>query len=190
MNNVLLVSIMPEDEAVSGQVLAGLVAASRAGTIDFMGKGRSYLAYLMPVDYIMQGMIANTGGEYHLFKKHHTFFLIMDWVWHPFEHLKRSPAMHMAGMHHGGAEMARRQHCPLGIHKPELKCSDCPYRRVILVEVQANSGRSLRGKQLFAFDTSRLPVGFVDINTATGKIIAVNKVAAATAWKDVPTPAI
>ena len=49
----------------------------------FLNNDKEYLGYVMPVDYIMQGMIANTGGESHLYKQHHTVGLIIDWVLYP-----------------------------------------------------------------------------------------------------------
>jgi len=50
----------------------------------------------MPPDYVMQGMIADTGDEFHLHKQQHTLALITDWGIHPFEHLRCSPAAQMA----------------------------------------------------------------------------------------------
>jgi hypothetical protein len=64
------------------------------------------------------------------------------------------------------------------------------YRRVILVEVDHTGRRGLAGADLFSFESQRVPLCFVDVNTETGKIAAVHKVGTATAWKDVPTPAI
>lgn len=46
------------------------------------------LVHFMPTDYVMQGMIADTGGEWQLYKRHHTFAMIGDWIFHPFRHLE------------------------------------------------------------------------------------------------------
>jgi hypothetical protein len=46
---------------------------------------------VMPVDYIIQGMIADTGDSSHLMEMHHATAMIGDWVLHPFEHLRRPP---------------------------------------------------------------------------------------------------
>ena len=35
-----------------------------------------FLVYVMPKDYVMQGMIADTGGEWQLYKRHHTVAII------------------------------------------------------------------------------------------------------------------
>jgi len=185
-DNVTLVSIMPEDSEKEPAILHTI----QSGSIEFLHKDRDYLGYEMPVDYIMQGMIANTGAEHHLYKQHHTVGLIVDWVLHPFEHLRRSPSAHMAKMRNIDPAMARRHHCPLGINNPNMDCNNCEYRRVVFVEVDHPSNKHISGEQLFAFNTTRVPVGFIDINTITGEILNKKRVEAKTAWSDVPTPAI
>jgi protein-S-isoprenylcysteine O-methyltransferase Ste14 len=185
-DNITLVSIMPEDNDKEPAILNAI----QYGGIEFLNKDNDYLGYEMPVDYIMQGMIANTGGESHLYKQHHTVGLIIDWVLHPFDHLRRSPSAQMAKMRHVDPVMARRHHCPLGINNQNIDCNDCKYRRVIFVEVDNPSKKRMSGKELFAFNTKRIPVGFIDIDTKTGEIINKKRVDSKTAWRDVPTPAI
>jgi hypothetical protein len=138
----------------------------------------------------MQGMIANTGGEFHLYKQHNTVAMIVEWVIHPFEHLRASPSFHMAKMHNVDPAFARRHHCPLEIDDPAMDCSTCSYRRVIIDEVRNDGGNRLTGRSLFAFGTTRTPRYAVDINTDTGAIVKVLPVAPATAWANVPTPSI
>ena len=185
-DNVTLVSIMPED---SKQEQVALNAIQYGG-VEFLNKSKDYLGYEMPVDYIMQGMIANTGSEHHLYKQHHTVGFIVDWVLHPFEHLRRSPSAHMAKIRNVDPAMARRHHCPLGINDPNMDCNNCKYRRIVFVEVDNPSNNHISGKELFAFNTRRTPIGFIDIDTKTGEIINKNRVDSKTAWSDVPTPAI
>jgi protein-S-isoprenylcysteine O-methyltransferase Ste14 len=185
-DNVTLVSIMPEDNEKEPAILNSI----KYGSIEFLNKDNDYLGYEMPVDYIMQGMIANTGAEHHLYKQHHTVGLIIDWVLHPFEHLRRSPSAQMAKMNNVDPAMARRHHCPLGINNQNMDCNNCEYRRVVFVEVDNPSNKHISGKELFAFNTTRIPVGFMDINTKTGEIINIKEVESKTAWSDVPTPAI
>ena len=184
--NVTLVSIMPEDNEKEPAILNAIVH----GSIELLNKDKDYLGYEMPVDYIMQGMIANTGTEHHLYKQHHTVGLIIDWVLHPFEHLRRSPSAQMAKMRNVDPAMARRHHCPLGINNQNMDCNNCEYRRVIFMEINNPTNRHISGKELFAFNTKRVPVAFMDINTKTGEIINKKRVASKTAWSDVPTPAI
>ena len=185
-DNITLVSIMPEDSAQELVVLNAI----QHGDVEFLNENRDYLGYEMPVDYIMQGMIANTGSEHHLYKQHHTVGLIIDWVLHPFEHLRRSPSAHMAKMRNVDPVMARRHHCPLGIDDQNMDCNSCEYRRIVFVEVDNPSNEHISGRRLFALNTTRIPVGFIDINSKTGDIIKVKKVESKSAWSDVPTPAI
>jgi protein-S-isoprenylcysteine O-methyltransferase Ste14 len=184
--NVTLISIMPEDSPREPAVLS----AVERRQVGFLNPRHDYLGYEMPVDYIMQGMIANTGGNFHLYKRHHTVGLIVDWVLHPFEHLRMSPFARMAKKMHMDPAMARRHHCPLGIHDPTMDCGSCTYRRVIFVEIDNPSGQRRSGKSLLAFDARRIPVGFIDIDTQTGRIIDQKRVGSKTAWGNVPTPAI
>ncbi len=79
-DNLTLVPILPEDSLLESKVLSGLLAGRQTGEIPFLQADKSYLGYVMPPDYIMQGMIADTGGHFHLYKKHHTVALIVDWV--------------------------------------------------------------------------------------------------------------
>jgi len=189
-DNITLVPMLPEDNKLSAPALNGILKAMAEGKLKILKPDKDYLGYLMFPDYIMQGMIANTGGEFHLYKQHHTVSMISDWVLHPFQHLRSSPSLHMAKMHHVDPAIARKHHCPLGINDSNLSCETCPYRRVIIVEVDNGYGRHLSGKQLLSFNTTRMPICSIDINTQTGEIISVKEVEEATAWKDVPTPAI
>jgi protein-S-isoprenylcysteine O-methyltransferase Ste14 len=189
--NVTLVSILPEDDSLSQKVIGEFLSSPGAqARLPFLNTDRDYLGYVMPPDYIMQGMIADTADEFHLHKQQHTFALITDWVLNPFEHLRRSPAAAMAKMNNVDPAMARRHHCPLGVNDPNLQCQSCPFRRIIFLEA-ARDGTGRLGKEgVFSLDVTRSPVGFVDINTQTGEIISAKKVEKATAWKDVPTPSI
>ena len=183
--NITVVSILPED-AANGKTVLKKMGSNR---LKFIDSGKDYLAYLMPGDYIMQGMIADTGGKFHLHHGHNTFALITDWVIHPFEHLRRSPAEQMAKMHGVDPAIARNHHCPMAVEH-NLSCENCPYRRIIFIEVDHAGKNRLSGENLFTFAATRTPVGFIDVNTVTGQIVSGQRVGKATAWKDVPTPSI
>lgn len=189
-SNITLVSILPEDSSLNASALDGILRSHGDGKMDFLKQDKDYLGYVMPADYIMQGLIADTGSQCHLYKKHHTIAMVTDWVLHPFAHLRRPPSTQMAKMHKVDPAIARRHHCPIGINQPELDCEDCPYRRVVIVEIGHDYGDHISGDKLLSFNTTRIPVGFVDVNTQTGEIVNITKVEATTAWKDVPTPAI
>jgi protein-S-isoprenylcysteine O-methyltransferase Ste14 len=188
--NLTLVSILPEDNRLSAVVLDSILKDNKSKDAGALQSDRDYFGYVMPPDYIMQGMIADTGGDFHLYKKHHSIAMITEWVLHPFSHLRSSPAMHMAKMHNVDPAVARRRHCPLGITDPDFDCATCPYRRVIIVEVVHNSGGHISGSRLLAFNTKRVPVEVIDLNAKTGQIVQTAKVSKSTAWENVPTPAI
>ena len=185
-DNITLLSILPEDSRLNAAAIEGILK----GNAGILESDRDYLGYVMPADYIMQGMIADTGDNFHLYKKHHSIAMITEWVLHPFGHLRASPALHMAKMHKVDPAVARRHHCPLGIDDPNLDCKTCPYRRVIIVEVAHNSAGRISGRRLFAFNTTRVPVVVIDLNIETGQIVKTTKVKESTAWENVPTPAI
>jgi protein-S-isoprenylcysteine O-methyltransferase Ste14 len=188
--NLTLVPILPEDAGLEGRVLTGILTAQAAGQVPFLKADKDYLGYVMPADYIMQGMIADTGGRSHLFKQHHTVALISDWVLHPFAHLRRPAAAHMAAMHGVDPKVARRHHCPVGINEADMDCATCTIRRVILVEVTPAPGESGSGANLLAGGATRTPVGFIDLDAKNGTILHAQTVTKGTAWKDVPTPDI
>jgi protein-S-isoprenylcysteine O-methyltransferase Ste14 len=189
--NVTLVSILPEDNPLSQKALAELLPGPDAQpNLSFLEADKDYLGYVMPADYVMQGMIADTGGEFHLHQHHNTFALIADWVLNPFEHLRRSPSAQMAAIHNVDPATARRHHCPLAINDPALHCEACPFRRIVFVQIDHGNKGHLSGEKLFSFDAARVPVCFIDLNVQTGEVVNMKRVAKATAWRDVPTPAI
>jgi hypothetical protein len=187
--NITIVSLLPEDIGRNANSVQAILDGEKAGKI-ILSADKDYLAYLMPVDYIMQGMIANTEEEFHLYKQHNTVAMIVEWVLHPFEHLRASPSLHMAKMRNVDPAIARRHHCSLKINDPALDCNTCPYRRVIIDEVQSDSAKHLSRNALFSFGTVRTPRYAIDLNTETGKIINIIAVEKATAWANVPTPSL
>jgi len=187
--NITMVSILPEDIYRNTNAVQTILNGEREDKI-ILSSDKDYLAYLMPADYIMQGMIANTQEEFHLYKQHNTVAMIVEWVLHPFEHLRASPSLHMAKMHNVDPSIARRHHCPLKINNPAMDCNTCPYRRVIIDEVQNDSGNHLSGSTLFSLGTIRTPRYAIDLNTETGEIINITSVEKATAWANVPTPSL
>ena len=185
-DNIAVVSIMPQDSEFNELI----INSTENNNLDFIDKEKDYLGYVMPVDYVMQGMLADTGAEHHLFARHQTINMITDWVLHPFQHLTRPPSDMMAKMHHVDPKMARRHHCSLNINRKNMDCSNCPYRRVIFIEVGSDSHNVFTGKNAFALNTNRIPAGFIDLDVRNGKILDEHKVGTKTAWGDVPTPEI
>jgi protein-S-isoprenylcysteine O-methyltransferase Ste14 len=160
--NIAVVSVLPEDNIFSK------TAASRLGKTEEsipLNRDETYVGYLMPVNYVMQGMIANTGEYWHLYKRHHTFQMIIDWVFHPFGHLRHAP-----------------------LHQMPSEDINANVRRVILVRVEIKKGEPLSAANLFALEVKRTPVAYLDMDVISGEIIKAHKVDGTTAWKGVPTP--
>ncbi|MGA2641680.1 MAG: hypothetical protein ABSG21_12360, partial [Spirochaetia bacterium] len=129
-------------------------------------QGGRVLAYIVPVNYVMQGMIANTGPEWMLFQRHQTFAMISDYIINPIGHLQGGHMNHMGPMTHDS---------------PAMK------RRIIFIGVQGN--QPLRSASAdFRINDTRVPRFFVDIHLHTNEILQVQDTPGGTGWGDVPTP--
>ena len=131
-----------------------------------------FLVYFMPTDYVMQGMIADTGGEWQLYKRHHTVAMISDWIFHPFRHLKGGHAM----MHHNG-----EQH-DMG-NKP---AGNGVTRRMIFLQIV--SDEPVLPSALFGINARRVPLFMADVEIHNLELIAVQDLPSETGWGRVPTP--
>ena len=168
-----VITITPEDLSAARELLPEVlkdpVVATKLGTTrDHPGR---ILAYFVPIDYTMQGMIADTGQEWKLFARHTTMRMITDYVLHPVAHLAEGHG-HSGAMGHGVA-----------MHEsPALK------RRIIFVDVSA-SGRALESPMDdFAIAVTRRPLFFADVHLHTGEILAVRDTVPGSGWGTVPTP--
>jgi protein-S-isoprenylcysteine O-methyltransferase Ste14 len=130
------------------------------------------LAYSVPVQYVMQGMIADTGPAYRLYEHHQTVSMIVDWIFHPFQHLEGGHMM----MHHAGNTA--------GAPPPSLTS-----RRIIFLEVPS-AGDSAQNdpSSLFAIGAVRVPQFFVDVDLHTLTLLGVQQLGPGTGWGLVPTP--
>ncbi|MBI2014558.1 MAG: isoprenylcysteine carboxylmethyltransferase family protein [Candidatus Rokubacteria bacterium] len=155
-------SLLP-DVLQDAEVRRALSAASQPG--------HRILAYVVPIDYTMQGMIADTGEEWKLFGQHKTIAMITEYVLHPFAHLTEGHA------HGGGLAPA-----------PSLHDSPAMKRRIIFIDVWAE-GRALEGpRDDFAIDVRRRPLLFADVHLHTGEVLQVRPTPPGTGWGRVPTP--
>jgi len=127
------------------------------------------LGYLVPVQYVMQGMIADTDPAYRLYEHHQTMAMITDWVFHPFRHLEGGHAM----MHHATAV-------------PAAKASPT-VRRIIFLRV-LGVGAANEPSSLFAIDGVRVPQFYVDVDMHTLALLDVRDLGPGTGWGRVPTP--
>ncbi len=128
------------------------------------------LAYVMPRDYVMQGMIADTGGEWQLYKRHHTLAMISDWILHPFEHLQ-------------GGHVARHQ----AMGTEGESAAGGFVRRIIFLGVETPNGQS-DPADLFAIDARRRPLFMADVELHTLQVQDVRDLPSETGWGRVPTP--
>ena len=168
-----VITITPEDLTTAREVLPEVlkdpaVAARLGAARDHPGR---VLAYFVPIDYTMQGMIADTGEEWKLFAQHATVRMITDYVLHPAAHLA-------AGHGHAGAMGPG-----VAMHEsPALK------RRIIFVDVSAR-GRTLESPpDDFAIAVTRRPLFFADVHLHTMEILAVRDTPPGSGWGTVPTP--
>jgi hypothetical protein len=135
-------------------------------------KDHRILAYFIPADYVMQGMIANTGGEWKLFEQHKTIGMIVDYTFHPFAHLTGDHGHHRLMEHH-----------EMGMH-----ASSAIQRRIIFIEISASYRELKSAFDDFDISIKRTPLFFVDINLHTGEILRVQETPAGSGWGSVPTP--
>ena len=131
-----------------------------------------FLVYFMPKDYVMQGMIADTGGEWQLYKRHHTFAMISDWIFHPFRHLEAGDAE----MHHGMNSSIEGRAVVNGM-----------VRRMIFLRVATPNGQP-DPSDLFGINARRSPIFVADVDMHNLVLQDVRDLPPATGWGHVPTP--
>lgn len=134
--------------------------------------GHRLLAYVIPIDYRMQGMIADTGEEWRLYERHKTIGMITEYVFHPFAHLTEGHG------HHEGPGAPRTS----GHDSPAMK------RRIIFVDVWSDRRPLIAPRDDFDIDVRHLPRFFVDVHLHTGEALQVNNLASGSGWSTVPTP--
>jgi hypothetical protein len=120
----------------------------------------------------MQGMIADTGGEWKLFEHHKTLGMITEYVFHPFAHLTGGHS------HHAGMQ----------IHNPSMHNSPAMKRRIIFIEISSNDGELKSPSDDFNINAKRTPIFFVDVHLHTGEILQVKDTPSGSGWGTVPTP--
>lgn len=130
------------------------------------------LVYFIPPQYVMQGMIADTGPQWRLYQRHETLSMIADWVFHPFRHLQGG---HML-MHNdveGGA---------LPVTAPGTLV-----RRLIFLHIDSRQSIGDPGV-LFGINANRAPLFFADVNVHNLALLDVHPLGPGTGWGRVPTP--
>jgi hypothetical protein len=132
-------------------------------------QNQSYLVYFLPTNYVMQGLIANTGDKWQLYKRHHTISRFADWIFHPFTHL--------GGAHASAFEPGDHSH---------HNASAGSVRRLIFVKI---SGTSVKEPaDVFSLRATRTPDFMIDVDVHNLSVLAMRNLPAETAWGRVPTP--
>jgi len=175
VNHVDVITITKEDLIAAKELLPSVfkdsAIASRLQSVENR-KGHRLLAYFIPIDYVMQGMIANTGREWKLFEQHKTVGMITEYILHPFGHLTRGHAHHTA----------------IEAHHSSMHNSPAMKRRIIFIEVSANDGEIISPFDDFNINSTRTPLFFVDVHLHTGEILQVQDTPTGSGWGTVPTP--
>jgi protein-S-isoprenylcysteine O-methyltransferase Ste14 len=175
VNRVDVITITKEDLMTAKQLLPSVLQdpaiASKLQMVE-NSKGQRLLAYFIPIDYVMQGMIAHTGQEWKLFEQHKTIGMITEYIFHPFSHLTEGHA------HHPGMQAHN-----LSMHdSPSMK------RRIIFIELSAGNKELTSPFDDFDINITREPLFFVDVHLHTGEILQVQDAPAGSGWGTVPTP--
>jgi hypothetical protein len=167
---VSVLAVLPGDASMLQHRIEDVLRMPEVESRLAQGNG-AVLGYLVPSQYVMQGMIADTDPAYRLYEHHQTMAMIADWIFHPFRHLEGGHAM----MHHATAGAAAT--------------ASLTVRRIIFLRV--GTGRDLNGGEaasLFAIGAVRVPQFFVDVDMHTLTLLGVKDLGPGTGWGRVPTP--
>jgi len=169
-SNAAVLAILPEDRPMMDHRMGDILELEEVRSR--MRAGNHYLVYFLPREYIMQGMIADTGGDWKLFEQHRSLAMITDWVINPFAHLR-------GGHHamHAGMKMPTQGHAGEG---------GGVVRRLIFLSVEGTDVAS--PVDLFSINASRVPEFMVDVDVHNLILLEVKELAHGSGWGSVPTP--
>ncbi len=168
--NVVGVAVLPEDGFKMDHRMANILSLD--GIKERLQTGRQYLVYFIPRDYVMQGMIADTGEDWMLYKQHHTVSMITDWVFHPFRHLRE-------GHHAMHSQMSMQHHDAMGMGGGVI-------RRLIFLSVEDVKINS--PSDLFSINALRVPQFMADVDVHNLLLLEVRDLPHGSGWGTVPTP--
>ena len=162
---VSAISILPGDAAMLDHRMGSVLELPDVRSRLAKAPG-PILVYLVPTQYIMQGMIADTSAQFRLYEHHQTLAMIMDWILHPFRHLQGGHMM----MHHDTGAQATGA-----------------VRRLIFLRIDAAMTSQTRAS-LFAINATRTPLFFADVDMHTLALLGLKDLGPGTGWGRVPTP--
>jgi protein-S-isoprenylcysteine O-methyltransferase Ste14 len=168
--NVAALAILPEDGFMMDHRMAGILSLAEVKTR--LQDDKHYLAYFLPRYYVMQGMIADTGEDWRLYRHHHSISLITDWVFHPFRHLREG--------HHAMHEETHSQHQVDSGHQ------NGDDRRLIFISIEEVTVKE--PADLFSINALRVPQFMLDINVHDLQLLDIKELSHGSGWGRVPTP--
>jgi protein-S-isoprenylcysteine O-methyltransferase Ste14 len=176
--NVAAIAILPEDGFKMDHRMADILSLNEVK--QRMQDNKHYLVYFVPQDYIMQGMIADTGVDFKLYNQHHSMAMITDWVFHPFRHLREGHHA-MNGNMHGGmhGDMHAQQHGDAGMEGGMV-------RRLIFLSIEDVEVKT--PADLFAVNALRVPQFMADVDVHNLRLLEVKDLPHGSGWGTVPTP--
>lgn len=168
--NVTGIAILPEDGFKMEHRMAEIL--SLKDIQERIQDNRQYLVYFIPRNYIMQGMIADTGGDWKLFNQHRSLAMIADWIFNPFGHLREG--------HHA---MHGR---PLMQHQDSGEMEGGVVRRLIFLSIEDVEVRF--PADLFSINALRVPRFMADVDVHNLRLLEVKDLPHGSGWGTVPTP--
>ena len=165
--NVSALAIIPEDMVKMERRMPDILSLEEVRA--HVKKGEHYLVYFLPANYIMQGLIADTGGDWKLYKQHHTLSMITDWIFHPFRHLNEG--------HH--------THQQISGH-PTHSMKDGIVRRLLFLRIE--NVPINKPADLLSVNARRVPVIMLDMEIHNMTVLDFKELPQDTGWGTVPTP--
>jgi protein-S-isoprenylcysteine O-methyltransferase Ste14 len=167
-SNVTALAVLPEDEPMMQHRMPEILSVEQIRSR--LNQNESYVVYFLPTNYVMQGLIADTGGDWQLYKRHHSIGRFTDWVFHPFSHL--------GGAHHSVFDQAD--------HSGHSMAAGMVRRLIFLKVSNVSVGEPT---DVFAVNAVRTPDFMVDLDIHSLNILDLKTLPVETAWGRVPTPA-
>ena len=175
--NLTAVAILPEDGFKMDHRMADILNLD--GIASRLDPDSRYLAFVMPRNYVMQGLVADTGGAWRLYKHHHTISMITDWIFHPFRHLRQGHQMERNGHGHHNGTMSG----PIRDASPDATGVT---RRIVFLVIEDVPVRT--PYDAFSIGARRVPRFMADVEFHNLELLSARDLPERTGWGRVPTP--
>jgi protein-S-isoprenylcysteine O-methyltransferase Ste14 len=168
---ITAIAILPADSAMLEHRMADVLALPEVNS-RLARSPEPILVYVVPRNYVMQGMIADTAPQWRLYERHQTLAMIADWILHPTRHLQGEDRM----AHHNG-----------GGASDTISASSGTVRRLIFLQLDTPLSRNDRAA-VFGITTARVPLFFADLEMHSLALLDIQALGPGTGWGRVPTP--